>query len=426
MQLPTTTDTVVVGAGHAGLTMSWFLGQAGQDHVVLEREATRRGSWHRRWDSFRLVSPNWMASFPEASYDGADPDGFMPRDEIDARVSAFAEKSRAPIVGGTEVQQLTSGNGGGFRLVTTQGEITADSVVVATGSFHIPRIPVVAADFPAKILQMHTHEYRSPERLPPGGVLVVGSGQSGCQITEELAEAGRDVHLSVGSAGRVPRRYRGRDIFAWLALLASRGAALGVPFPTADQLPDIRMRSAANPQLSGHHGGHEINLRQLATDGVVLLGRIERVTGGRLELAPDLPAKLAQADAFFGQRFQPLIDRLIEVAGIDAPPDDGSPVTHEPAQLETLDLERAGISTVIWATGYGLDHGWIDLPIADEHGFPRQHRGVAEVPGLYFIGLLWQHTQASATLFGPRLDAAYLVERMGLPVAELPPPAALA
>ena len=416
MTLPAKIETAVIGAGQAGLTMSWFLAQAGKEHLVLERSESGGGSWRERWDNFRLVTPNWMASFPGYEYDGSDRDGFMTRDEIDARVARYAEHARAPVVHDTEVRRLAQRAGGGFRLETTQGELEADEVVVATGSFHTPRIPAIASEMPARVAQLHSREYRNERSLPPGNVLVVGSAQSGCQIAEELAEAGRTVHISVGSAWRAPRRYRGRDIFGWLALLASRGADYGVPFPTVDKLPDARMRSAANPQLSGHGGGHDVNLRQMAMDGTVLLGRIERVKGERLELAPNLSASLAHIDAGFEQRFRPMIDKLIDAAGIDAPPDDRQPLTYEPPELSSLDLDDAGISTVIWATGYERDYGWIDPPIVDEYGFPRHRRGVSEVPGLYFIGLLWQHTQASATLIGPTLDAPHLVEQMGLPL----------
>ncbi len=417
MTLPARVEMAVIGAGHAGLTMSWFLAQAGKEHLILERSRVAGGSWRERWDGFRLVSPNWLASFPGYEFDGADRDGFMTRDEIDARVAGYAERIQAPISYDTEVRRLAQRDGGGFRLETTQGDFEADEVVVAAGSFHEPRIPVIAGLLPARLTQLHSHYYRNERSLPPGNVLIVGSGQSGCQIAEELAEAGRKVHISVGSAWRAPRRYRGRDIFAWLAMLASKGADYGVPFPTVDKLPDLRMRSAANPQLSGHRGGHDVNLRQMALDGMVVLNRIERVDGERINLAPGLSAGLARIDAAFEQRFRPLFDRLIEAAGIDAPPDDRRPLTYEPPDLASLDLDEAGISTVIWATGYDLDYGWIDLPIIDEYGFPRQRRGVTDVPGLYFIGLLWQHTQASATLIGPRIDAPHLMEHMGLPVA---------
>jgi putative flavoprotein involved in K+ transport len=222
------------------------------------------------------------------------------------------------------------------------------------------------------------------------------------------------VYLSVGKAGRVPRRYRGSDIFRWLAGLANRGPALGVTLPTVDQLPDPRARMAGNPHLSGHHGGHDTNLREMAARGMTLLGRIEGVDGERLRLAPDLPANLAFADRFFDERFRELADRFIERAGIDAPPDDRQPFDFEPPAPTELDLAAAGISTVLWTSGYRLSFPWLALPIVDELGFPRQRRGVTEVPGLYFLGLLWQHNQGSATLFGVGADTRHIAEHMGL------------
>ncbi len=416
MKLPTTIETVIVGAGHAGLTMSWFLREAGRDHVLLERRTTLGGGWQDRWDRFGLVTPNWTASFPGQPYDGSDPDGFMPRDEIVARVAGYADRIGAPVALETEVRRLTTRDTGGFRIETSAGHIETNEVIVATGGFHAPRVPAIAADLPARVTQLHSHDYRNESSLPPGAVLVVGSGQSGVQIAEELAAEGRRVFLSVGTAGRVPRRYRGRDIFHWLAALARRAADDGLGLPTVDQLPDRRLRSAGNPHLSGHHGGHDTNLRQFAASGMTLLGRIERIDGEWLRLAPDQSVHLARADRFFDERFRGLIDTYIERAGIDAPPDDRQPFVFEPTELAEIDLAEAGVWTVIWTTGYRLDYDWIDLPILDEQGFPRHRRGVTEVPGLYFLGLLWQHTQASATLFGPSLDAVHLAGRMGLPV----------
>lgn len=190
------------------------------------------------------------------------------------------------------------------------------------------------------------------------------------------------------------------------------------PLASVDKLPDPRLRSAGNPHLSGHHGGHDTNLRQYVASGMTLLGRIERVDGERLDLAPDLSANLARADRFFDERFRGLLDTYIERAGIEAPPDDRQPFAYEPPEPAEIELDKEGISTVIWTTGYRLDYGWIDLPIVDEQGFPRQKRGVTDMPGLYFLGLLWQHTQASATLFGPNLDAGHLAAHMGLPIRE--------
>lgn len=421
MSLPSSIDTVVVGAGQAGLAMSWFLQHAGREHVVLERRRTLGGGWQDRWDAFRLVTPNWAASFPGLPYDAPDADEFMPRDAIAARVAGYAAAIGAPVVTECAVERVTPRAGGGFLVTTNQGAVEANEVVIATGSFHRPRIPAVAEQLPGRIAHLHSHDYRNPGALPPGGVLIVGSGQSGLQIAEELWEAGRQVYLSVGSAGWCPRRYRGRDLFAWIAALASKGEQYGVPFPSVETLPDPRLRLVPNPQLSGHHGGHDVNLREFASRGMTLLGRIGRVDGERLELAPDLRANLARADGFFEERFRPRIDQFIERTGIAAPPDDHQPIEFEPPERADLDLAAAGISTVIWATGYGMEFGWIDGLTFDEQGFPRNRRGVGEIAGLYFLGLLWQHTQASATLVGPSLDAPHVVRHMGLPVPELTP-----
>jgi putative flavoprotein involved in K+ transport len=313
----------------------------------------------------------------------------------------------------TEVRRLRS-VGGRFQLETTGGPLEARTVVVATGGFHVPHRPAIAEQVPGTAVQLHSHEYRNASSLPPGAVLVVGSGQSGVQIAEELHDAGRRVFLSVGSAGRLPRRYRGSDSFRWLAEVAERGDALGTPLPAADRLPDPRLRLAGNPHCSGHGGGHDTNLRRFAAEGMTLLGRIQAVDGARLRLAPDLAVNLGWADRFFDERFRGLFDAFIERAGIDAPPDDRVPFDFEPPVLAEIDLERAGIATIVWTTGYRLDYGWVDLPIFDELGFPRQVGGASEVPGLFFLGSLWQSTQASSTLFGIGIDARRLAGAMGL------------
>ena len=417
------TDVAVIGAGHAGLTMSWYLQQAGVEHVVLERRDRLGGGWQDRWDAFRLVSPNWTSSFPGDPYRGPDPDAFMSRAEITARVAGYAERIGAPVRLGVHVRHLST-DGASFRLETTDGVLRARTVVSAAGSFHRPHIPDIAHGLPARLVQVHTHAYRNPESLPAGGVLVVGSGQSGVQIAQELRDAGRDVYLSVGSSGWAPRRYRGVDFFYWLGMVAIFGEAVGAPLPTVETLADPRMRLMANPQLSGHGGGHDVDLRRMAADGLHLVGRIESVDGERLELRADLVAKLAEADAYFDRRWRRLFDDFIIMAGIDAPPGVVERSPQQPPEPTELDLAKAGISSVVWTTGYRPDFGWIDLPITDELGFPRQRRGVSDVPGLYFLGLLWQHTQASATLRGPGLDARHLIEHMGMtpPPIEPPPP----
>jgi putative flavoprotein involved in K+ transport len=409
--LPTTTDTVVIGAGQAGLIMSHHLREAGREHLVLDRRDELGGGWRDRWDAFQLVSPNFVTDLPGFPYDAGDPDGYMPRDEIAGRVAAYAGAIDAPVSLGTDVTRLAAdpSSPGGFLVKTSRGPIRAREVVVATGAFHTPRIPATALD-PA-IHQLHAHDYRNEAQLPPGGVLLVGSGQTGVQLAEELHAAGRPVTLSVGHCGRVPRRYRDRDIFWWLRSLAIDGPELGAGLPTVEQLPDPRAKFACNPHLSGHGGGHDTNLRRFAADGMRLVGRFEGADGQRARFTPDLAANLAFADAFFDDRFRGLIETFIERAGLDLPPDDGVPFEHDVPEVTELDLRAEGISTVLWTTGYAPDYGWLDLPVLNEFGVPRHQRGVSAVPGLTFIGLLWQHTQASANFVGVASDAAYLASR---------------
>jgi len=407
-------DTVVVGGGQAGLTISSYLRAAGREHVVLERRDSLGGGWQDRWDAFRLVTPNWTASFAGFPYDGDDPDGFMPRSEIAARVARYAEVIDAPIQLGTAVRRLERRDRGPgrFRLTTDRGAIDADAVVVATGSFHGPRIPPAGARIAARVRQLHSHAYRNEAALPPGAVLVVGSGQTGVQIAEELHDTGRRVFLAVGHCGRVPRRYRGGDIFHWLWTIRMRGHEFGTTLPTVDQLQDPRLRFACNPHLSGHGGGHDTDLRRFASEGMTLVGRFEDADGEAIRVAPDLETNLAFADGFFDSRYRSLIDTYIERAGIDAPPDDRRPFAFDPPARAGLDLAAEGISTIVWTTGYRLDYGWIDLPIFDEYGSPRHDRGMTEVPGLAFIGLAWLLDQGSATLWGVKRDAADLAERL--------------
>lgn len=411
--LPGSIETVVIGAGHAGLLMSWHLQQAGRDHVVLDRREVLGGSWQDRWDGFQLVGPNWTTDLPGYPYEDGDPDGFMTRDEVAGRMRRYADVIDAPVHRGVEVHRLTTDGVGDrrFRLETSAGRILADDVIVATGAFHTPKIPAAAAGFSSRPLQLHAHHYRNPDALPPGGVLIVGSGQTGVQLAEELQEAGRSVVLSVGHCGRAPRRYRGYDFFWWFRQLATRGPAVGVPLPSVGQLPDPRMKFACNPALSGHDGGHETNLRRMASGGIRLAGRFTGANGERATFAEDLADNLRFADGFFDERFQRLIEAFADAAGIEMSPDDREPFHFDPPEVPELLLVDEGIGTVLWTTGYAPDYRWLDLPILDEAGLPRHVRGVTDVPGLTFIGLLWQHNNASANLLGVFADAEYLVSR---------------
>ncbi len=409
---PRSIDTVVIGAGQAGLVMSWHLQRAGREHVVLDRRETLGGGWQDRWDGFVLVGPNWTTGLPGFPYDDPDPDGFMPRDAVAERMRRYADVIGAPVRRATGVERLAlHGGPRRFHLETTEGPIDADSVVVATGAFHRPRIPAAADALTSRVMQVHAHHYRNPGQLPPGGILIVGSGQTGVQLAEELREAGREVTLSVGHCGRAPRRYRGYDNFWWIRQLATRGPEFETLLPTVGQFPDPRLRFSCNPHVSGHRGGHDTNLRQMALDGIRLVGRFVAADGERTTFAADLADNLKFADAFFDSRFRPLCDTFAERAGIEVTDDDREWPTYEPPEVTELDLAREGIATVLWTTGYAPNYGWLDLPILDEFGVPRHVRGVSELPGLTFIGLLWQHNNASANLGGVAVDAEYLASR---------------
>jgi putative flavoprotein involved in K+ transport len=413
-----TIETVVVGAGQAGLVMSWHLRQAGREHVLLDRRTMLGGGWQDRWDAFQLVSPNWTTSMPGFDYPGYDPDGFMARDELVDHFRAYAVAINAPVELETDVTRLESAEDGvvRFRLTTNHGTIAARDVVVAGGPFQVPFIPSAANAFDASILQLHSHQYRNPQQLPPGGVLLIGSGQSGVQLAEELVEAGRFVTLAAGKCGRVPRRYRDRDIFWWLRELAVRGDTVGTPLPSAATLPGPRARLNCNPHLSGHGGGHEVNLRRMASEGVRLVGRFESADGTCARFAGDLADTLAFADRFFEERLRHSFDTYVERVGIELPRGEVAQHDYQPPEVTELDLAAEGISTVLWTSGYRPAFGWIDVPVLDEFGLPRQTRGVTNVPGLSFIGLPWMHDMGSANLVGLARDAEYLA-RLWEPVA---------
>ncbi len=404
--LPRQVQTVVVGAGQAGLVMSTFLQAAGREHVLLDRRESLGGGWQDRWDAFCLVTPNWVTTLPSFPFDGPDPDGFMPRDSVVERMRAYAAAISAPVELGTDVRRLTTRDGGGFRVETSRGAIDAAEVVVAAGGFQAPRMPAFAARLSDRVVQIHSHHYRNVSVLPPGRVLVVGTGQSGVQLAEELQEAGREVILSVGHTARMPRRYRGRDVFVWLVEMAARGR-----LPTVDTVTDPKVRYGGNAHLSGHRGGHDTNLRRFALDGIRLVGHLEDGEDEQLRIAPDLAANLRFADTWFDERLRPGMDKVIEESGMDATPDDRETVDFEPPEVVQLDLAAEGISSILWTSGYRLDLGWIDMPILDEIGMPRHVRGITKVPGLTFLGLPWQYYQGSHAFFGVAKDAEYLAER---------------
>jgi putative flavoprotein involved in K+ transport len=410
-----TVETVVVGAGYAGLVMSRLLSEAGREHVVFDRRSTPGGGWQDRWDAFQLVTPNWMVGVPGLDYEGTDPDGYMGRDELIAHFRRYATVINAPVEIETDVTRLTSidesgGGGGGvrFRLATSQGSIDARNVIVAPGPFQTPHIAAIAGGFAPSIRQVHSHHYRRPEDLAPGKVLLIGSGQTGVQLAEELSDAGREVILAVGRCGRGPRRYRGRDLFWWLREIAIHGHEYGVALISLADLPSPSARFMCNVQLSGHGGGHEVNLRRMATQGIRLTGRLLGAEGTKARFATDLTDTLHFSDSFFGARFQPRIDAFIERSGQQASAYEPDVVGYAPPEVAELDLAAEGVSTVLWTSGYRMALDWIELPVLDELGLPIQERGQTSFDGLSFIGTPWQVDLGSANLIGLVRDAEAL------------------
>ena len=405
-------DVVIIGAGQAGLGLSYCLTQQGVDHVILEKGEIGRAWREDRWDSFCLVTPNWTITLPGAEYDGDNPEGFMYRDDFVRHLEAWAKSFDAPIQSYTEVLSVAKTDAG-FKLETTAGLLESQRVVLSCATYQHPRMPGFAAALDPEIQQVHAAGYRAPAELPAGGVLVVGSGQSGCQIAEELIRAGRKTALAVGDTGRLPRRYRGRDCIDWQN-------DIGLLDRTPDMLDSPAHRFRGDPHLSGARGGHTLSLHTLQTDGVTLLGRIEDVRGGKiLALKNTLVASVANADAF-AQNFFKMVDDYIAENGITAPPPapsdfDGEPpasaaVNNGPAEYS---LAAEGITTVIWATGFQYDFSWVQPLPLDQFGYPETNSdGATAVPGLYCMGLNWAPKRKSGIIYGVAEDATRLAQHL--------------
>ncbi|UGQ40494.1 MSMEG_0569 family flavin-dependent oxidoreductase [Rhodococcus aetherivorans] len=401
-------DVVVVGGGQAGLSVSWHLVQRGIDHVVLERDGIAHEWRDSRWDNFTLVTPNWQCNLPGYSYRGDDPDGFMTRDETYAFVRGYAGTFHPPVREGVAVTSVTQAAGGGFDVQTTAGPIRARQVVVATGGYHEPVVPRYAEKLPAHLTQLHSSRYRSASALPAGAVLVVGNGQSGAQIAEDLMLAGRQVHLVTGSAPRVARFYRGRDCVAWLHDMGTYDV------PIAEHPGGTAKRENTNHYVTGRDGGRDIDLRSFALEGMRLYGRLLGVDDGVLRVAPTLGASLDAADAV-AESIKDLIDDHIAREGIDAPPEERYVPVWRPAEEPTgLDLDTAGIGSVIWSIGFRTNYRWLHAGVFDGAGLPCHNRGVTSVPGLYFLGLPWLHTWGSGRFAGIARDAEHLADRIEL------------
>lgn len=403
------TDTLIVGAGQAGLAMSAHLRRSGVPHLVLERSRIAERWRSERWDSLVANGPAWHDRFPDLSFSDVDPmsgpDDFVAKEAVADYFVAYAEKIAAPVRCGVEVLKVERNAGRpGFRVETSAGVIEADRIVAATGPFQRPIIPALV---PAEtgVAQMHSVDYRNPAQLAAGAVLVVGAGSSGVQIAEELLASGRRVYLSVGPHDRPPRSYRGRDFVWWLGVLGKWDAAAQEPG-----------KEHVTIAVSGAQGGHTIDFRRLAAQGMTLVGRTQGWLGGALTFAPDLAANLAQGD----ENYRSLLDEAdayIARNGLDLPVEPEARTRVPDADCVTdpilaLDLAQAGITTIIWATGFALDYGWMKVDAFDESGKPKHQRGVSTEPGIYFLGLPWQSRRGSSFIWGVWHDAKYLADQI--------------
>jgi putative flavoprotein involved in K+ transport len=398
-------EVLVVGAGQAGVAMSEHLNGYGVPHLVLERHRIAERWRSERWDSLVANGPAWHDRFPSLEFADVDPDGFASKEQVADYFVAYAEKIGAPIRCGVEVTSVRKHAGRpGFRVETSDGVIDARYVVAATGPFQHALIPAILPD-DAGLLSMHSSSYRNPGQLPDGAVLVVGAGSSGVQIAEELRKAGRRVYLSVGPHDRPPRRYRGRDFVWWLGVLGKWEAAtppLGAEHVTI--------------AVSGANGGHTVDFRTLAASGITLVGRTVSHDNGTLRFAPDLGDSIAHGDANYLSLLDEA-DAYIERNGLDLPaePDarrQGPGPECVTSPVLELNLAEAGITSVIWATGFAVDYGWLAVDAFDASGKPRHQRGVSSEPGVYFLGLPWQSRRGSSFIWGVWHDAKYLADHI--------------
>lgn len=401
-------DVIIIGGGQAGLSMSWNLKQAGIDHLVLEKHRVGHAWRSERWDTFCLVTPNWQCTLPGYPYQGDDPYGFMKKEEIVAYLDGFVASFDPPVREGVTVTKLWR-DGQLWRIAASDGEYSAGQVVVAVGGYHIPVVPRAAERLPADIVQIHSSQYLNPQSLPAGEVLVVGTGQSGCQIAEDLHLAGRRVHLGVGDAPRVARTYRGKDVVEWLDKMKY------YDLPVERHPLGTGVREKTNHYVTGRDGGRDIDLRKFALEGMQLYGRFDALEGDVAQFGPGLQRFLDDADAV-SESIKDSIDKFIAANGIDAPAEARYvPVWQPSPQADagtSLDLRASNISAVVWCIGFRTDFSWIAEPIFDGRGYPGHERGVTAAAGLYFLGLPWQYTWGSGRFSGIARDAQHLFEHI--------------
>ena len=398
-------EVLVVGAGQAGVAMSEHLNGYGVPHLVVERHRIAERWRSERWDSLVANGPAWHDRFPGLEFAGLDPDGFASKEQVADYFVAYAEKIGAPIRCGVEVTSVRRNAGRpGFRVETSDGVIEARYVVAATGPFQRPVIPAIVPD-DAGLLEIHSSSYRNPQQLPDGAVLVVGAGSSGVQIADELQKSGRQVYLSVGPHDRPPRRYRGRDFVWWLGVLGKWEAA--TPPAGAEHVTIA---------VSGARGGHTVDFRALAASGIQLVGLTVSFDNGTMRFAPDLGDNIANGDANYLSLLDEA-DAYVERNGLDLPEEPGAHLLGPDPECVTspvleLDLARAGVTSIVWATGFAADYSWLQVNAFDENGKPKHQRGVSSEPGVYFLGLPWQSRRGSSFIWGVWHDAKYLADHI--------------
>ncbi len=397
-------DTVIVGGGQAGLAMSEHLSNCRVPHLVLERHRIAERWRSERWDSLVANGPAWHDRFPGMEFSDVGPGDFAPKESVADYFVAYAEKIAAPVRCGVEVREVQRNAGRlGFSVETSDGVIEANRVVAATGPFQRPVMPAIVPE-DTRISQIHSNAYRNPDQLPDGAVVVVGAGSSGTQIAEELSRAGKRVYLSVGAHDRPPRSYRGRDFVWWLGVLGKWDA---------EAEPGMEHVTIA---VSGAYGGHTVDFRRLAAQGMTLVGRTESFKNGVMHFAPDLADNLAQGDANYLSVLDEA-DAYVARNGLDFPNENQARNIEPDPQCVTdpilaLNLTEAGITSVIWATGFALDFSWLKVGAVDKKGQPKHQRGISAEPGVYFLGLPWQSRRASSFIWGVWHDAKFLADHI--------------